>query len=208
MSIIDGWEPRQTANERDVTLRLPGGATIRDDDSEDLVEVGTKVKELRDTAHAAAKSHARRVKEIENDPDLSDAGRQRLIQEEKDAHRASQKRLSAREVEIIKDKITALERRLDGYVGYGTSDLITFRDAQDRADAITTPEQAAKVMARALRNNDRTLAHAVFRRASENRWKDARDQFAAVKPDVARIVRDIEKLDALRTQWGRVLNYV
>lgn len=115
----------------------------------------------------------------------------------------------AEEKEIIANKITALERRLDGYVGYSESNIIAFRDAQDRAEAVEDEDRAATLMARALRSSDRTLAHALYRRAVENNWTEARNAFAADNPAVAGLVRDVHKLHALRAAtFNRAVAYM
>lgn len=65
-----------------------------------------------------------------------------------------------------------------------------------------------EVIARALRASDRTLAHALFRAALENGWKDAAQQFAVENPSIATVAHDIRKLTQLRDQFGRVLSYM
>jgi hypothetical protein len=196
-----------TASNNDATFRSGEVTTVHDDDSPDLLEVATGIKELRDRASRNSRAYSVRLNEIHADPNLSATGRDAEINAETDGHRAAQKALRERENELIDRKVASLELRLDGIRGYASSDIIAFRDAQDRAEAISTPEDAAKVMARALRTSDRTLAHAVFRVAFDNQWTDAVNQFKAEQPDTARIVTDIGKLKRLRSQFGRGLVY-
>lgn len=200
------FTPRSTSN-TDATFRSGTVTTVHDDDSADLLEVATGIKELRDRAARNSRAFSARLNEISADPNLSATGRDSEINAETSSHRATQKALRERENELIDRKVASLELRLDGIRGYASSDIIAFRDAQDRAEAITTAEDAAKVMARALRTNDRTLAHAVFRVAFDNRWTDAVNQFKTEQPDTARVVTDIAKLKNLRSQFGRGLIY-
>lgn len=191
-----------------VSFRTSEGVTIHDDESSDLIEVATKIKALRDSAKHASRDHSIARREIETDPHLNDHGRTERLAE-LDAAAASRRRASIRnENEIIDNKIAELERRLDGYVGYSSSDIVAYRDAQDRAEAVNDKDRAAKLMDRALRSNDRTLAHALYRAAIENNWAEAQHAFAKENPAVARLANDVQKLRNLRNQFGRGLAHM
>lgn len=190
------------------TFRVANNITIHADESADLIEVAAAVKTLRERGKAASNNHSRALRAIEQDDNLSPQGREQQAADLTSTHRANQRALIEQEKKVINDKITALERRLDGHIGYSQTDIIAFRDAQDRAEAIETGDRASKVMARALRANDRTLAHALFRAALENRWKDAAQQFATENPSIATVAHDIRKLTELRDQFGRVFAYM
>ena len=191
-----------------VGFRDSEGITIHDDESPDLVEVAGKIKQLRDTAKQASRAHSADLREIQNDQQLSDQGRTERISEIETAYASRRRTGINTENEIIDNKIAELERRLDGYVGYSNNDIIAYRDAQDRAEAVTDKARAAKLMDRALRSNDRTLAHALFREAVEHDWTEARLAFTKANPTVATLVNDVQKLRTLRNQFGRGLNYM
>ena len=192
-----------------LTFHDSDGVTIRETDSEHLVDVATRIKALRDSNKAASSEHSRAVQNINSDPGLSEQGKKERIDELERDRDAQRKAGIAAEKEIIKNKISEIERRLDGYVGYTSDNIMAFRDAQDRAENISDAEKAATVMARALRTNDRTLAHAVFRRAVENRWEEARRAFANENPTVAQLVGDIQKLNALHeNSFNRAVAYM
>lgn len=190
-----------------VTLRTSDGVTIHGDESPDLIEVAGKIKQLRDTAKQASRTHSAELREIQQDPHLNEQGRTERTAEVEAAHKSQRRTGINTENEIIDNKITELERRLDGFVGYGSSDIIAYRDAQDRAEAVTDADRAVKLMERALRSNDRTLAHALFRAAVDNHWTEAQRAFARENPTVAALVNDVQKLHALRNQFGRGLAY-
>ena len=192
-----------------INFRGSESTTITNNDSPELVEVATQIKALRDEGKQASRNHSRQVDAITNDPGLSDIGRSERIAELEQARRAERRSLMVKEKEIVENKIAALERRLDGFVGYSETNIIAFRDAQDRADAIQNAAQAAKVMDRALRTNDRTLSHAVFRKASENGWTDAARAFAKENPTVAGLVHDVARLRNLRDEsFNRTVAYL
>ncbi|MGW9020188.1 hypothetical protein ACWGOE_01750 [Leucobacter chromiiresistens] len=190
-----------------VSFRTDDGVTIHNDESPDLIEVAGKIKQLRDTAKQASKTYSAELREIQQDPQLSDQGRAERTAEVEAAHKTQRRTGINTENDIIESKVAELERRLDGFVGYGSGDIITYRDAQDRAEAVIDGDRALKLMERALRSNDRTLAHALFRTAVDNHWTEAQRAFAKENPTVAALVGDVEKLRALRNQFGRGLNY-
>lgn len=192
-----------------IEYRDSDGTTIGNNDSPELLEVATQIKAIRDTAATGSREHSRAIDAINNDPGLSDQGRKDRIAELEQNRRAQRRAWMEQEKEIITRKISALERRLDGFVGYSESNIIAFRDAQDRADAIKDAAQAAKVMERALRTNDRTLSHAVYRKAVENGWTEARRAFAKENPTVASLVHDVARLQKLRDEsFNRAVAYM
>ncbi|GAA1608505.1 hypothetical protein [Leucobacter chromiireducens] len=190
-----------------ITFRSEG-VTIHDNESPDLVEVAGQIKQLRDTARQASKTHSAELADIRHDPQLSDQGRAERIADAETAYAAARRSRINAENQVIDTKITELERRLDGFVGCSENNIIAYRDAQDRAEAVRDNDRAAKVMDRALRSNDRTLAHALFREAVENHWEDAQRAFTKANPTVAALVNDVQKLRTLRSEFGRGLNYM
>ncbi len=183
--------------------------TIRSTDSENLVAVAMRIKELRDSNSSANREHARAIDAINNDASLSEHGKKERI-DALEADRTAQRRKSIdEEKQIITNKIGELERRLDGFVGWSNENIMAFRDAQDRAENIDDPDKAASVMARAIRTNDRTLAHALYRRAVEHRWDEASRAFATDNPSVAQLVTDVQKLQALHdNSFNRAVSYM
>ncbi|WP_194763967.1 hypothetical protein [Microbacterium sp. UFMG61] len=183
--------------------------TIRDSDSAELVDVATKIQTLREKAKHSSNEHGRALDAINRDPNLSDQGKRERAAELEAARKTQRKAAMEQEKQIISDKITALERRLDGYVGYTSENIMAFRDAQDRAESISDGDKAATVMARALRTNDTTLAHAIYRRAVDARWTEAKQAFAAQNPAVAKLVNDVHKLEELRdASFNRTVAYM
>lgn len=193
----------------EMNFRDGTNVTIRSTDSENLIEVANKIKAVREDARASSNRHANAIDAINRDPNLSDQGKKEQI-DALEIQRAAQRTTGiATEKDIIKNKINELERRLDGYVGYSSDNIMSFRDAQDRAENITDAEKAAQVMARAIRTKDTALAHALYRRALEERWDDARRLFAADSPAVAQIAHDVQKLHELHAaSFNRAVAYM
>ena len=192
-----------------MTFSDGSNVNIRSTDSENLVGVAMRIKELRDSNNHASREHARAIDAINHDPSLSDHGKKERI-DALEADRTTQRRSAMdQEKQIITNKIGELERRLDGFVGWSSENIMAFRDAQDRAENIDDPDKAATVMARAIRTNDKTLAHALYRRAVDQRWDDASRAFAADNPTVAQLVNDVQKLQQLHdNSFNRAVSYM
>lgn len=192
-----------------MTFSDGSNVNIRSTDSDNLVGVAMRIKELRDSNNHASREHTRAIDAINHDPSLSDHGKKERI-DALEADRTTQRRSAMdQEKQIITNKIGELERRLDGFVGWSSENIMAFRDAQDRAENIDDPEKAATVMARAIRTNDKTLAHALYRRAVDQRWDDASRAFAADNPTVAQLVNDVQKLQQLHdNSFNRAVSYM
>lgn len=124
-----------------------------------------------DKLRAEAAAVQRRVQDarraIESDPTLSDQGRSEAMTEIRDSAQARLDQLKAAEVKAIKDKTTSLERSVFGYASKtDPSEIISRRDADDRADRITEAKEAEALLERAERSGDTHLAQAIVRIAA------------------------------------------
>ncbi|PZE26246.1 hypothetical protein [Curtobacterium sp. MCLR17_042] len=173
-------------------------------------ELEAEVQGLRARAADIQDSYSRERKDIDSDISLSEAGKQAAWDEAEAEARSSAKALREKEITLVKNRIRSLQTQLDAKIGYGATDIIAFRDAQDRADRVADKETAARLMGQALRNNDRTMAHALFRKASESGWSEAAQQFAAENPDSAAAAKEIESLEKLLSSgsFQRTLSYM
>lgn len=163
-----------------------------------LTYLDTQLDELRAEAKQLNDRFARTRAEIERDPNLSAEGKKIEIDQWRESTKASLNGLRDRELKLVDDKIGELERQLDAKVGHTSSDLIAFRDAQDRAEKLNNPEDAERVLARAIRTDDKSLAHAVFRRALDSRWGTVIKQFEQANPQLATVANDLNTLEQFR----------
>lgn len=159
-----------------------------------LDNLEAQIQSNRDSAEREQNSTAARIREIDNDPTLSDEGKRRESEQFRAYAKTKLKEYRAKEEGLINNKITELERQLDAITGNSSSDIIAFRDAQDRAENLEDADAAEKVIARALRTNDRTLAHAVFRRALAARWNNVTQIFERENPEAKVVASDLAKL--------------
>ena len=171
-------------------------------------DAAQKVFDLRKRAAQVQKDFAAREKEITGDELLSDEGKRRDGEENYLAAKSQLENLKEQEMTALGDALKSMERRLDGHIGYGSADLIAFRDAHDRAESLDDPEAASRMLGRALRSNDTTLALALFQRALDQGWRSVAKQFAAKNPDLAEVAQDVEKArKALSPNFDRALAY-
>lgn len=178
-----------------------------DNDSAELVEVANSVVKIREQAKSRGAHYWEQQREVEQDTNLSEQGRQNQLTEIAARRRAGMQDLLAEENKVIDDAIRLLETRLDGFVGFSSDSMIAFRDAHARADALESQDEALPVLERSLRSNDRTMASAIFRCAREKGWPQILERFRTEKPSEAQAVNDIEKLRKLRADFGRGFLY-
>src|SRR3954453_24134748 len=123
----------------------------------------------RDKAWRIHERYAEATKRIKDDKDLADEGRHRRLADEwAQARKALEGLRDAEGTQLVKRQ-QELERRLFGS-GLGGLDAatsaISARDAQDRAERLTTPQEAASLLHRAEQNGDQALARAVAQHAA------------------------------------------
>jgi hypothetical protein len=157
-----------------------------------------EVETVRAEAERERDVYNRRASEIDRDPTLSDEGKTQARAAAQDAIAPRLKSLRAREDEIINRKINELELRIDSKSGNTSSDIIAFRDAQDRAERIDNPDDAQRILERAMRGGDTSLAHAVFRQAVNKNWGAVTRTFTQANPDLATTVTDLSRLYRFR----------
>ena len=117
--------------------------------------------------------------------------------------------LREKEVQLVKNHLRGLQTQLDAKVGSGATVLIAFCNAQERAERVDDKEDASRLMGLALRSNDRTLAHALFRRAIDQRWSGVVEQFTGGYPESATAAKEIQILDEhLENSWRRTMAYI
>jgi len=174
-----------------------------------LEALDAQIEGLREQAVRLQRNTQQEKKNIAADATLSTEGKQHQTAEVTDTARTRAAALREQEVKLVKNHIRILETQLDAKAGSGATDIIAFRDAQERAERIEEKEDAAKLMGLALRSNDRTLAHAIFRKSIDKGWSGVVQQFTEENPGSASAARDIEILDRhLKDSWRRTMAYM
>lgn len=144
---------------------------------------------------------------IRADKHLSDLGRRERIVALTDATRAEAARLRGDADAKAGAQRKALERRIFGLSpAASSSDVISFRDAQDRVERVKSAEELASLMERAATTGDRALLRAGFAKAFERsrnalsggQWEGLVSEYVNDHPEVADDVREYEQLSSSR----------
>jgi hypothetical protein len=169
----------------------------------------SQVDNIRAEAASTLASHSRQIDSVESDPHMNDEGKAAHKQQINEAAKASMTRLRQKENEAINMKVRDLEKVLDSKVGTTASDIIAFRDAQDRAERFDSHEDALKALERAIRTDDTVLAHAIFRRGIEANWRPVLAAFGNAYPDKQDLVGELAYLREAQTNTlARNMNYM
>lgn len=176
-----------------------------------LQTIDDRVEATRSQARQLVASHHVFAETIANDPRLTvsaksddtDAGKKEL-----------QQKLNAlweREKQLVADGIRDLQRRVYGTAGTTPDAVISFRDAQERADRLTKEDEALPIMSRALINRDTGMADALLARAFDKNWTNVIQAYSAEYPLRARDVSDLNQLtvfqSSLQAQMDAALIY-
>lgn len=171
-----------------------------------------QITALRDEAARISSNYQSTVRSIREDRNLSQEGiTGKLAGLHEDAS-AKVKTLEQRERTLLAETTLALEQKIGGTAGATADQVIQFRDAQDRAAALTTPRQASEALEKAVRRGDKDLARAYVLHAIEQRdadpvqrafegisddeglWASVLQQYANAYPDTAETLGDLLQL--------------
>lgn len=166
-----------------------------------LATVNDRVGKLRDEADAIKRKSRIDQEFVTHATHLSESGKDAELGPIRDSLKTRLAELQAQEKKIVADEILSLERRVYGTVGSSPEAVISFRDAQERAERIDTPSDGLRAMQRSLTSNDAGLAQAILGRALELGWREVVDEYAASNPGVASAVSE---LATLRTQQNDI----
>jgi hypothetical protein len=135
---------------------------------------------------------AARQADIRGRRDLSDEGRTRQLARATADAKKKMKALREKETASIEKRRADLVQRLFGNAkSWDTTATILYRDSQDRAAKLKTPDEATEMMERALMSGDASLARAIAMRATQqalvpmvgDKWAPVVDKWAQSQPD-------------------------
>lgn len=157
--------------------------------------VARKIETLRENASAEVNYYRRTRVNIEQDRNLSPEGKRAHILPLQDNLKTKLADMQAQEMKLLTDKMESLQSSLITKLGSSSSDIIAMRDAEERADRLENQEEAVRVIQRAVRSGDKSLAHAVLRRGMDSGWSDVVAIATEAYPDAAQIISDIAEVD-------------
>src|SRR5690606_31656669 len=159
-------------------------------------------------ARAVRAKYERDVAAINADTRLNAIGRAEMINDLYIAAKAELEGLRAEELRESTERRRRLERDIFGLPGTADPSVaISFRDAQDRANAIETEDegQALRLLRQASQSGDTHLAKALITRAVEVGWSRVIDVYSAEHPGTE---AKLAELTALSIEDGSLKNIV
>lgn len=162
-----------------------------------LAQLEAQIDDLRAQAERIQTRWARTSETWTNDNTLSDIGKRAKLDDEHAQVSGKLSELRKKETELIAAKKQSLERRLFGLSTVASSDptqIVIYRDAQDRAARLTDHDDAAEAFAAAQRSDDQTLAAAILARALEAGWTRIVDQYIKHNPTTSEDLADLAKI--------------
>lgn len=153
----------------------------------------TKIRSLRAQAEQLRVNYRNLSQGVWNDLNLSITGRKAALDSIPDPG-PQLRALEAEEKRLIEEAAITLERRIGGTVGTGTTAVVSFRDARDRASRLKADEDAEHQMTEAIRGRDDELAKAYLFRAVNEGWLNTVNVYAAAFPTVEPLIQDLYDL--------------
>lgn len=156
--------------------------------------IKAKIDEIRAEAANLVDDYARTQHEVSRDPNLTDAGKREQLAPIHESVSAKLKALRQQENDVVKTKRESLERSVFGLPAGTTSDparLVSFRDAQDRANRLTDRDEAEQAYKSALRSDDTVLAQAVLGQALTRGWSNVTDDYLTRNPSARGDLNDL-----------------
>lgn len=174
--------------------------------------ITASVESIRNEATLEQGSFSRRRAQIQNDPALSPEGREQAITDHQDTSKLKLKELRDKEITTLTEHKNALERSLFGATYMTSADAISYRDALDRANALSNSEDALKRYQQAVLSNDETLKRAIAQRAVQDGWNNIIDTHftdaAQNKAETLRAYKLVSKLlNPSEAGFNRALAY-
>lgn len=170
-----------------------------------LDTLNRQIEALRQQATDQARSYRNERAAIENDRRLTLEGKEELLTPLSARTKATLESLGKQEDKLLKDRMESLQSSLVTKLGSTSTDIIAMRDAEDRADRLENGEEAARVLERAIRSGDRSLAHAILRRGLEAGWRDVVNQATTAFPEAADTLRDLTEVEQALNGMGAIL---
>lgn len=151
-------------------------------------------------------AEARQIFEsIRTDQKLSLEGRREALAREW-WHRTKEIRnLEAAELAGKRDRRESLHRELFGNTGYMTgSDIISQRDAADRASRLESQEDAERLITAARRNGDTTLLKSIAEHAFQQGWTQALEHWADGHSGTEDKINELYRLTSTRSSTADI----
>jgi hypothetical protein len=172
-----------------------------------------KLYKHREKADQIRSRYTEQLEHIRANADLSDDGRQRRIAEVYKAVKTELNGLWQTERQDLSARFSNLEQQMfgaasGGYAVDSATRAISARDASERANQLTGPDEAASLLRRAEADRDELLARAVARRCVEmsdsaptrqvgQEWDKVAGAFVDARPGLEPVVEELAEIESL-----------
>ncbi|OWL97008.1 hypothetical protein B7435_26850 [Mycolicibacterium peregrinum] len=156
-----------------------------------------KIADIRGKAANLVDNYSQTQAEVAKDPNLTDAGKREHLAPIHEELSEQLKALRQQEKDVVKTKREKLERSVFGLPAGTASDparLVSFRDAQDRANRLTDRDEAEQAYKSALRSDDTVLAQAILSQALTHGWNNVTDDYLSRNPQSRSDLKDLQDL--------------
>ncbi|KZF00881.1 hypothetical protein A2J03_09860 [Rhodococcus sp. EPR-157] len=157
-----------------------------------------KIDDIRAEAAGVIDEYSRTQDEVSRDPNLTDTGKREHLAPIHESTSEKLKALRQQEKDVVRAKRENLERSVFGLPAGSASDparLVSFRDAQDRANRLTDRDEAEQAYKSALRSDDSVLAQAILGQALTRGWSNVTSDYLERNPQSR---ADLVDLKAIR----------
>ncbi|MGO4205188.1 hypothetical protein AB4Z09_26325 [Rhodococcus sp. TAF43] len=139
-------------------------------------------------------SHKAQLEAIRKDPRLTAEGKRSELAK---AHVASRDQMNELRTQfktgLAADKLR-IQRRLFGSVTADPTDIVSARDAHERASRISSQQDAITLLERAQITGDTALSRAIFHQAARHNWNEAITTHAETSPGAADGLKELRDL--------------
>jgi hypothetical protein len=138
--------------------------------------------EYRNAAFEARAQYQAATEAIRNDRTLSDEGKQTQLADWRTKTEQTIADLERRETQAVQGRISDLKGQLLDRPTWEDADPINYRDATQRATALTDEQSAIALLTQSMDDRDTILTRAVLRAGYDNRWPEVINTYTARNP--------------------------
>jgi hypothetical protein len=168
----------------------------------------SEISNYRTEAKATQKQAENYRISVQNDPKLSDEYKNEEIQRAGVTFKQKLAALKDGEMVAIQSRKDALVRDLFGYTTTDPSNIIAYRDAQDRAERLENQTAALTVLTRAQQSGDKSLASAVLLRAFDAGWDQVALAYGKDNPGTIDKLHELNAVNSMtQSNMQRAMDY-
>lgn len=163
--------------------------------------ISNEIQANRDKMATVLKEFQTKVEQIRKDPMKSALAKKTEITQAFNEVKERAAKYRDNEKIIVAKAIDEKERHLFGYETQ--TDIISRRDADDRANSITHEQDALNAYRRAMQTSDTTLQRALALKAHESGWRDLLAHHFEQRPTESNLLNELVSLRSFRDDSGK-----